>query len=192
VGRRDVPRRSAGGGEHIPASRQSRGRLTASFASLALAAAIVVYSVLAGDRLPEVVAGVGAAGCALIVLALLARPASAFPVGLAGVGAAYAVFLGLRSGSVDARAPLVAAAFFVSAELGFWALERTPARSERVVVVRRIAGLAAGALLTGLTGSLLLVLTTGVRPGIGFEAVGVGAAVLALAAIARLASRPSV
>jgi hypothetical protein len=157
-----------------------------------LSAALVVYAAAASERLPEVVAGVGAGGCALMVVAFVARRPSVFPVGLAGVGAAYAVFLSLRSGSVDARAPLVAAGLFVAAELGFWALERSPARSERVVVVRRLAGLAAGALFTGLVGSLLLVLTTGLRPGIGFEAVGVGAAVLALAAIARLASRPSV
>ena len=66
------------------------------------------------------------------------------------------------------------------------------ARGERVVILRRIAGLAAGALFTGLVGSLLLVLATGTRAGVGFEAVGVGAAVLALAAIAGLASRRSV
>jgi len=147
---------------------------------------------VAGERLSEVVAGVGAGGCALIVLAFVARRPSVFPVGVAGVGAAYAVFLSLRSGPVDARAPFVAAALFVAAELGFWSLERTPARSERTVVLRRIAGLGAGALFTGLVGSLLLVLTTGVRGGVGFEAVGVGAAVLALAAIATLASRSSV
>ena len=160
-----------------------------------LSAAIVVYAVSAGGRLPEVVAGVGAGGCALIVVAFVARRPSVFPVGLAGVGGAYAVFLSLRSGSVDARAPFVAAALFVAAELGFWALERNPARGERVervVILRRIAGLAAGALFTGLVGSLLLVLATGTRAGVGFEAVGVGAAVLALAAIAGLASRPSV
>jgi hypothetical protein len=157
-----------------------------------LSVAIVVYAAAAGERLPEVVAGVGSGGCGLIVAALVLRRPSVFPVGLAGVGAAYAVFLSLRSGSVDARAPFVAAGLFVAAELGFWALERSPARSERVVVVRRLAGLAAAALFTGLVGSLLLVLTTGLRPGLGFEAVGVGAAVLALAAIARLASRPSV
>jgi hypothetical protein len=147
---------------------------------------------MAGGRLPQVVAGVGAAGCALILVAFVARRPSLFPVGLAGVGGAYVVFLSLRSGSVDGRAPLVAAALFVAAELGFWALERNHARAERVVVFRRVAGLAAGALVTGLVGSLLLVLATGARAGVGFEAVGVGAAVLALAAIAGLASRPSV
>ena len=157
-----------------------------------MAAAIVVYAVLAGDRLPEVVAGVGAAGCALIVIAFVARRPSVFPVGLAGVAAAYGVYLSLRSGAVDARAPAVAAALYVAAELGFWSLERTASRSERTVVVRRVAAVAGGALLTGLVGSLMLGLTTGVGGGLALEAAGVAAAALMVAAIAVLASRSSV
>jgi hypothetical protein len=150
---------------------------------------VVVDAIASGDRLREVVAGVGAGGCAVIVLALVLRQPSVFPVGLAGVGAAYGVFVSLRSGVVDARAPLVAAGLFAAAELGYWSLERTPSRSERVVVLRRVAWLAAAAVLSGLVGSLVLVLTTGASGGVGLEAAGVAAAVLAVAAIARLAAR---
>jgi hypothetical protein len=147
---------------------------------------------VAGDRLPEVVAGVGAGGCVLIAIAFLARRPSVFPVGLAGVGAAYGVYLSLHSGAVDPRAPAVAAAFYVAAELGFWSLERTASRSERTVVVRRVVTVAAGAVFTGLVGSLVLGLTTGVGGGLALEAVGVAAAALTVAAIAVLASRSSV
>jgi hypothetical protein len=147
---------------------------------------------VAGDRLPEVVAGVGAGGCALIATAFLARRPSVFPVGLAGVGAAYGVYLSLRTGAVDPRAPTVAAALYVAAELGFWSLERAVSRSERTVVVRRVATVAAGAVLTGLVGSLMLGLTTGVGGGLALEAAGVAAAALMVAAIAVLASRSSV
>jgi hypothetical protein len=147
---------------------------------------------VAGDRLPEVVAGVGAGGCVLIAIAFLARRPSVFPVGLAGVGAAYGVYLSLHSGAVDPRAPAVAAALYVAAELGFWSLERTASRSERTVVVRRVATVAAGAVFTGLVGSLVLGLTTGVGGGLALEAVGVAAAALTVAAIAVLASRSSV
>jgi hypothetical protein len=108
------------------------------------------------------------------------------------VGAAYAVFLAVRNGAVDARAPAVAAALFAVAELGFWSLERSPSRSERVVLLRRVTGLAGGAILTALVGTLVLVLATGASGGVGLEAAGVAAAVLAVAAIARLASRASV
>ena len=106
--------------------------------------------------------------------------------------AAYAVFLAVRNGAVDARAPAVAAALFAVAELGFWSLERSPSRSERVVLLRRVSGLAAGAILTALVGTLVLVLATGASGGVGLEAAGVAAAVLAVAAITRLASRASV
>ncbi|HSC72592.1 MAG TPA: hypothetical protein VLB89_00405 [Gaiellaceae bacterium] len=115
-----------------------------------------------------------------------------FSIGLALVGASYGVYLALRNGAVDASAPAVAAVFFAVAELGFWSLERTPSRSEGTVLVRRVGALAGGVLLTALVGSLLLVLTTGASGGVGLEAAGVAAAVLALAAIARLASRASV
>ncbi|MFL5137600.1 MAG: hypothetical protein ACJ8C9_02950 [Microvirga sp.] len=160
--------------------------------TLALAVAIVVYATIAGDRLPQVVAGVGAAGCALTALAFLLRRPSVFPVGLAAVGGAYGVFLSLRSGAVDARAPLVAAALFVAAELGYSSLGRINVRSERLVAARRVGGLVVGAVLTGLVGSLLLTLATGVSGGVGLEAAGVAAAALTLAAIAVLASRASV
>jgi hypothetical protein len=138
------------------------------------------------------VACVGAGGSALIAIAFVARRPSVFPVGLAGVGAAYAVYLSLRSGAVDPRAPAVAAALYVAAELGFWSFERAASHSERTVVVRRIASVAAGAIFTGLVGSLMLGLTTGVGGGLAVEAVGVAAAALTVATIAVLAARSSV
>ena len=137
-------------------------------------------------------AAVGVAGWALLAFGLATRWTSSFPIGLAGVGAAYAVFVAVRNGAVDARAPAVAAALFAVAELGFWSLERSPSGSERVVVLRHVTGLAGGAILTALVGTLVLVLATGASGGVGLEAAGVAAAVLAVAAIARLASRASV
>ena len=147
---------------------------------------------MASDRLPEIAGGVGVAGCALIALALFTRWRSVFPFAVALVGGSYGVDVALRNGSVDARAPVVAAALFAVAELGFWSLERAPSHSEGSVLIRRAATLAGGVVLTAFLGSLLLVLTTGVTGGVGLEAAGVAAAVLALAAIARLASRASV
>ena len=151
-----------------------------------------MYAAAAGDRLPQVVAGVGAAGCALMAVAFLVRRPSVLPVGLAGVGAAYAVFLSLRSGAVDARAPIVAAALFVAAEAGFWSLERTAARGGTAPMARRIATLVGSAAVAALVGSLILVLATGVAGSVALEAIGVAAAAVTLAAIALLASRASV
>jgi hypothetical protein len=106
-------------------------------------------------------------------------------LGIAGVGAAYAVFLGLRSGGVDANAPAVGAGLFVAAELGFWSLERTL----RAVLVRRVLFIALSGLVSALVGSLILVASAGVSGGVGVEALGVVAAVAILGVIATLAVR---
>src|SRR5439155_12961262 len=100
----------AAAGERIQAGGAIRTRLAAGLGSLALLAGVAAYSALAGDRLVQVVAGLGAAGCALVALALALRQAFLLAWGIAGVGAGYAVFLSLRSGTVDSRAPFVAAA----------------------------------------------------------------------------------
>jgi hypothetical protein len=157
-----------------------------------VAAGVVVYADVAGDRLPEVAGGVGAAGCALMAFALATRWRTVFPFGLALVGASYGASLAIANGAVDQWAPAVAAALFVAAELGYWSLERSPSRSERTVVLRRLGGLLGAVVATALTGSLVLVIATGAAGGVAVEAAGVAAAVLALAAIARLASRASV
>jgi len=139
-----------------------------------------------------VAGGVGVAGCVFMAFALATRWRNVFPFGIALVGASYGVFLAVRNGAVDQWSPVVAAALFVSAELGYWSLERSPSRSERVVLLRRLGGLVGAAVATGLVGSLVLVVATGAAGGVGLEAAGVAAAVLAVAAIARLASRASV
>ncbi|TML28988.1 MAG: hypothetical protein E6G26_04725 [Actinobacteria bacterium] len=157
-----------------------------------MAAGLVAYSDVASDRLPAVVGGVGTAGGALMAFALATRWRTVFPFGIALVGASYAVFVAVRNGAVDGRAPAVAAALFAAAELGYWSLERSPSRSEGAVVLRRVAGLVGAAAVTALLGSLVLLLATGASGGVGLEAAGVAAAVISVAVIARLASRASV
>ena len=151
---------------------------------------IVAYAVLAGSRLPEVVAGVGAAGVLLVALALAGRWPSLLPLGLVGVGAAYAVYLSLGTGSVDSRAPLVAAALFVAAELAYWSLESQEGRADRAVLVRRISFLGIGALGTSILGGVLLIVAGGDSGGVALEAAGIVSAVVLLAVIAFLAARP--
>jgi multidrug transporter EmrE-like cation transporter len=135
------------------------------------------------------VALVGVIGLSITALALVGRWATLLPWGFVGVGASYAAFLSLRPGAVDARAPAVAAAFFIAAELSFWSIERRSWRSEREVIVRRLALIASAGLATAIVGGLLLLLTSGRRIGIGEEAAGVVAAVLTLAVVAFLARR---
>jgi hypothetical protein len=145
--------------------------------------------VFAGDRLVAAVTALAGVGVFVTALALVSRWATLLPWGFVGVGAAYAVFLSLRPGTVDARAPMVAAAFFIAAELSFWSIERRSWRSEGQVVVRRLALLVSAGLATAIVGGLLLLITSGRRSGIGEEAAGVAAAVLTLAVVAVLARR---
>jgi hypothetical protein len=139
--------------------------------------------------LASAVAGLAGIGLFVAALALVSRWARLLPVGFVGVGAAYAVFLSLRPGTVDARAPMVAAAFFIAAELSFWSIERRSWRSEGQVVVRRVALLVSAGLATAIVGGLLLLITSERKGGIGQEAAGVAAAVLTLAVVAVLARR---
>ena len=145
-----------------------------------------------GNRLVVVVALVGCAGLLVTALALIGRWAAVLPWGFVGVGASYAVFLSLRPGAVDARAPLLAAVFFIGAELSFWSLERRPWPTEAEVMLRRLALLVSAGLATAIVGGVLLLVASGRRVGIGPEAAGVAAAVLTLAVIAVLARRSRV
>jgi hypothetical protein len=150
---------------------------------------VVAYSALVGDRLVAVVTAIGCSGLSVTALALVGRWPSLLPWGFVGVGAGYAVFLSLGEGAVDARAPVLAAAFFVAAELSFWSIERRSWRSEGRVVVRRLALLCAAGLATAIVGGLLLLVASGRGAGLGYEAAGVAAAVLTLTVIAFLVRR---
>jgi hypothetical protein len=150
---------------------------------------VVAYTTLAGQRLPELVAGIGSTGVLLTTVALVKPWPSLLAWGLAFVAGGYAVLLVLRSGTVDSRAPFVAAALFVAAELAFWSVEACAARPERRVLIRRLLLLAVSAFAAALLGGLLLLAAAGTSGGIGLESLGVAAAVVTLAIVALLASR---
>jgi hypothetical protein len=148
-----------------------------------------VYAAIGHDDLPRIVPGVAAAGWAVAALALLARQSALLPIGLAGVGAGYALFLSLGADAVDPRAPLVAAMLLLAAEFGFWSLEPRDARAEHAVVVRRLLLVGAAGLGAALLASLLLVAAADVSGGVGLEALGVLAAVVTVSIIAVLTAR---
>jgi hypothetical protein len=111
------------------------------------------------------------------------------PAALVALGGGYAALLGLEGGALDERAPLVAAALFVVAELAYWSLElRDAVADEPGAYARRLALVAAlglGALAVG--AGLLAAVDAG--GGIGLEVVGAVAAVAALAIVALAARR---
>ena len=134
-----------------------------------------------------VLLGIAAAACALAAVGLACRWWLVLAWGLAAFGAEYAVFLRLSGGAVDARAPLVAAALFVAAELGFDAVASEGGVRERSLVVSELVALLVAALVSVAIAALVLVVAGSARSGVALEAVGALAAVAVLAVLVRAA-----
>ena len=156
---------------------------------LSLLAGIVAYAANATERFPTIVLAVGAAGLVVTTVALAGGWPSILPVGLVGVGAAYAVFLAFRSESVDPWAPFVAAALFAAAELAFTLLEPLSARPSRTLQARQLLTFGAGALATAIFGSALLLVAGEGGSSVALDAAGILAAVALMAVVAALAVR---
>lgn len=147
---------------------------------LAAAAALTA----AGPRAP--VALVGAAGAAVLGVALaLGRPRP-LPWGLALLGAAYVVAVLERPPGLDPLAPAFGAGLLLAAELAYWSLDaRAPARRDpglqrrRAVRVAGVVGaafvldvcVAVGAAVGGLAGGGLLLSLLGMAAAVGTLAV---------------------
>ncbi len=132
----------------------------------------------------------GTLACVLLAAGLALRLPVVVPVALLALGAGYGASLGVEGGALDARAPALAAALFLLAELAYWSLElRDAVADEPGAYGRRIgllSALALGALAVG--AGLLAIVDAGERGGISVEALGAVAAVAALAIVA-LATR---
>lgn len=156
---------------------------------LSLLAGIVVYAATATERFPTIVLAVGVAGLVVTTMALVGGWPSILPIGLVGVGAAYAVFLALRSQFVDPWAPFVAAGLFAAAELAFTVLEPLSARPSRTLQARQLLTIGAGALVTAIFGSALLLVAGEGDSSVALDAAGILAAVALMAVVAALAVR---
>src|SRR5439155_23936033 len=154
--RRTGPCRGTGGGDDISPPRESRARVPAGLAAMVLLGGLVAYPAVAGDRLAAVVAGIGIAGWLLLVLGLVRWPLL-LGWGVAGFGAEYAVFLRLRGGSVDSRAPAVAAVLLLVAELSYLSVSGGLAGADRALKVRMVGAVAAAVAGVALLADLLLV-----------------------------------
>jgi hypothetical protein len=160
-------------------------------ASLAGLGAVVAYSAASSARFPGLIVGVGAAGLVLACVALLGGWPSLFPLGVVGVGAAYAITLAFRSTGVDPRAPFVAAGIFVAAECAYFSLGWGAGRPDRRLTVRRLLHGLAAAVAAALVGALVLVAASKSTSGLALEAGGITAALVILLLLAVLSSRTS-
>jgi hypothetical protein len=134
------------------------------------------------------VAALGGLAVVLLALGLAFRWATLVAWSLAMLGAEYGAWLTQRGADVDTRAPLYAAGLLLTAELAFDGLERAVVRSEPEVTAwhgLRLVVLAIGAVAVGTV--VLAAATIPVGGGVALTALGVAAATLTFALIARLA-----
>jgi hypothetical protein len=133
-----------------------------------------------------------AAVLAVVLLAggLALRRPLAVPLAVLALGGGYAAALGLEGAALDGRAPVVAAALFLVAELGYWSLELRGAIAEEPGAYLRRVGLLSTLVLGTLAVGAGLLALVDAGEGVGLEALGAAAAVAALALVALGARRP--
>jgi len=108
--------------------------------------------------------------------------------GLGGFGAEYALYLRLHGGGVDPRAPAVAAALVLAAELAFLSVRGGLEGADRALLARVAGATAAVVAGIALLADLLLVASGSANGSLAAEAAGVLAAVLAVAVVVRVAA----
>jgi hypothetical protein len=134
---------------------------------------------------------VGAVGVVGFVYGLLRGFPGAVPWAVVLLGGAYAGSLFLPERGVDGDAPLFALGLVLLAELAYWTRElRTPMSPEPGMLSRRAIAVAAAG-LGALVVAALAIAATAIPLGGGVVAdlLGIAAAVVALAMVARLAER---
>ena len=144
---------------------------------------------LRSDRLGPLVGAIGLVAVAFLVVALVGRYAGFLPWALALAGAEYGAFLLLREGSIDGYAPIYAAGLLLVAELAYWSIERpVPGFPGEGLTFRRGSLLLASCVAAGGVSGLILAMgELSIHGGLWLEALGVAAAVGAVALLARLA-----
>jgi hypothetical protein len=152
---------------------------------VALAAALAVAAAWSQPAL----LAVGGAAVFLLIVGLAVGRTAAVPWAIAGLGVAYAATLG--GDELDGRVPLYAAALLVTAELAYWSLRlRHGAQDEPGMALRRVIGLLVAAAVALVAGTMLIAIAhLPLRGGLAVEAVGVAAAVGALATLLLAARR---
>lgn len=151
----------------------------AGAAGLALAAALA-----AGD-VPLAAGAIGGSGAVVLTLGVAGRFGAAVTVGLALLGAGYAVSLIGRD--IAPGAGLVAAALLVVAELAYWSVEPvSPGFSDPIILRRRLALIGALFVGTVLVGTLLLDIASAAVGG--DRLLGVAGALAAVALLAVVVS----
>ena len=134
----------------------------------------------------------GAAGAAVLSVAIVVARAGLVAPALVLVAAGYATTLIARdANALDPAAPLVACALLLVAELAYWSVElASSGRAESRVLLRRLVALAAlAAAALPLAAGVLAATAMPFGGGLAWNLVGMTAAAGAIALIAQLARR---
>jgi hypothetical protein len=176
------------GGAGIQALRPARARLITGVGALLTLGGACLYAAATAGRFAPVAIVSGSLAVALLALGIVLRWPSTIPWTIVLAGAGY---LTAREGKelVDGWAAVEGVLLLLAAELASWSIEHDQRiQTEPALVIRRAVTLAAlclGALLV----NVMLLGTAGVAASAGvlLAAVGVAAAVSAVAIVLRLA-----
>jgi hypothetical protein len=132
---------------------------------------------------------VGGAAVFLLVVGLALGRTAAVPWAIAGLGVAYAATL--EGDDLDGRVPLYAAGVLLTAELAYWSLQlRQGARDEPGMALLRAIVLLIAAAVALVAGTMLVAVAhVPLRGGLAVEAIGLAAAIGALALLLVAARR---
>ena len=157
-----------------------------------MAAGLVGLALVGADETAvEVGARFAAISLVSLVAALVLGWASLIPVSLVFLGAVYAAHLALDDVPLDAKAPLLAAGLYLTAELAYWSLdERTAARTDPGDGLRR-AGvvIALGLAALAAAGVVLAAADVARAQGLAVDLLGAAAAAAVLLVVLFLTRR---
>jgi hypothetical protein len=187
VARRHAPAGRPRGGAGIQALRPARARLITALGAVAALGASIAYIAASGGKLATLGAVLGAVGLGLLAVGLVLRWPTTIPWSVLLAGGGY--LLGRAGNSVvDGWAAAIGVLLLLAAELASWSIEHDARiATEASLVRRRIATLSA-LIAAALLINFMLLAAAGVSAssGVLLAAVGVAAAVTAVAAVLRL------
>lgn len=110
------------------------------------------------------------------------------PFAVTLVAGGWAASLLLEDSGVDGAAPVIAAGLLLATELAYWASAARAVPPDAALLRRQVATVGVFAAVSLCLGTFLLIIGgASVRGGLPLEALGVAAAIAALAVVARLA-----
>jgi hypothetical protein len=175
------------GGEGIPPARSARTRLITAALSLASLAGVALYTLSRGGTLPHVGAIVAGGGALLLAIGLVLRLPAMVPWAVALAAFGYVIGREHRH-AADGWAAVVGAALLFAAELAAWSIDDDRRIREEPALVLRHAAAVAGLVAAAALVSFVLVGAASISASSGLllTAVGVAAAVSAVAVVLRL------